>query len=159
MSKVETFRPNMSQLDSTNEYIFTEYFKPVGEPLFELKTRIRKFSFQKLIHKFDKISFYPNQIRLINEKSNIISEIIPIQNIKQIYLKYRFLIGGKQIRINHRLDLVIEKRNEFENKKNICISEILPPFRQLLKETGESIEKIFLDTYKIPVKVNKPFFF
>ncbi len=158
MSKVEIFRPNMSQLAYPNEYLFTEYFKPVGEPMFELKTQIRKFSFQKLIHKFDKISFYKNQIRLIDHELNIIHEIIPTQNIKQVRLKYTFLISG-QNKISHRLDFIIEKRNGYGNEKKFCISEMLPPYRQLLKETGEAIKYIFLKNYNIPVKVNKPFFF
>lgn len=158
LNKVKTFQPSMQELNSAKVYLFQNYYKPMGKPLFELVPRKRKFSFQQYLYKFDKIYFYTNQIRLIDSNFNIIHEIIPIQYIKQVSLKYTFLFNG-QNKISHRLDFIIEKRNSYGDKKRICISEMLPPYRQLLKETGEAIKKNFLLYYNIPFKVNKPFFF
>ena len=157
-NKVKTIQSSMHGINSNKGYLFQNYFNPVGEPLLETIARKRKFSFQKLFYKFDKITFYKNQIRLIDNELNIVHEIIPIQNIKQVRLKYTFLISG-QNKVSHRLDFIIEKKNGYGNEKNFCISEMLPPYRQLLKETGEAIKYIFLKNYNIPVKVNKPFFF
>ena len=157
-NKVKSLQPSMQELNSAKVYLFQNYFKLVGEPLLETIARKRKFSFQKLFYKFDKISFYKNQIRLIDSELNIVHKIIPTKYIKQVRLKYTFLISG-QNKISHRLDFIIEKRNGYGNEKKICISEMIPPYRQLLKETGEAIKYIFLKNYNIPVKVNKPFFF
>ncbi len=157
-NKVKTFQPSIKELNSAKVYLFQDYFKPVGKPLFELAPKKRKFSFQKFIHKFDKIYFYPNQIRLIDDEFKLIHEIIPIQHIKQVSLNYTILISGQK-KITYRLDFILEKRNGYGDKKRICISEMLPPYRQLLKETGEAIKEVFSLFYNIPVKVNKPFFF